>query len=372
MILQGSFYTKNELVNIVYDLLEKHISNPSHYVIVDTSCGYGSFLNPKNSYKKIIGGDIDKVCVETCKKFCSETFEVNGLLDVKREHYNLSDEENVIIVGNPPYNDVTSQTHKGQKGKNEQIDKCLISRDLGISFLRSYDKLRADYVCVLHPLSYLIKKTNFSALKDFAKNYKLIDGVVIGSDEFEFTSSNSVFPILVGLYVRGEGMSYEDICNHEFLTKDGRTFRLSDMDFISNYGIAKYPNQQRVAKEDAIGIFYTMRDINALKRSKTFMDKVITNSVLIDKEEDLKYYCYVDVFKQYAHLLPYYLGNLDVFIDHDEFIKIYKNFIKVSSEKNLWLEKYSQGVDLEESKKIVEKYFEKLFKKFLTDDNNGV
>lgn len=40
-------------------------------------------------------------------------------------------------------------------------DEDLFDRDLGVSFLKSYNKLKADVICILHLLSYLIKKTNF-------------------------------------------------------------------------------------------------------------------------------------------------------------------------------------------------------------------
>jgi len=62
--------------------------------------------------------------------------------------------------------------------------RMLSQRDLGISFLLSYNKLAADFVCVLHPLSYLIKKSNFEALWQFKDNYRLVDSVVISSGVF--------------------------------------------------------------------------------------------------------------------------------------------------------------------------------------------
>ncbi|CAJ0629637.1 359_t:CDS:2 [Entrophospora sp. SA101] len=91
--------------------------------------------------------------------------------------YGIKDNQKLIIIGNPPYNDTTSL--KAEKIKeNAQnilpIDPQIKSRDLGISFLRSYYQLKADYVCVLHPLSYLVKETNFNSLKEFKDNYCLL------------------------------------------------------------------------------------------------------------------------------------------------------------------------------------------------------
>ena len=99
-----------------------------------------------------------------------------------------------------------------------QIDSALQHRDIGISFLRSYERLKADFICVLHPLSYLIKKANFSALKDFAKAYRLVDSTIISSQIF-CKDSKGHFPIIIALYKKdNKGMDYEYICNFKFKT----------------------------------------------------------------------------------------------------------------------------------------------------------
>lgn len=281
-------------------------------------------------------------------------------VDDKRSEWGVENDK-IIIIGNPPYNDVTSQTRKNNKiAEQLPVDEDLTSRDLGISFLKSYDKLKADYVCVLHPLSYLIKKTNFKQLKQFAKNYKMIDNLVISSSEFAFTSKVSVFPIVIGIYERNEnGMTWDDVNETVFNIDGGGTLKLSNYKSIGEF-IDKYPNQQRVSLDDSVAIFYTMRDINALKRSKTFMDKVITNSILVTADK-LHFYCYVDVFKDYCSKLPYYFGNLDVFIDIDEFNKISDYFITLSAFKHPELKKFSKISDTKLVKSEIEKYFSKLF-----------
>ena len=79
-----------------------------------------------------------------------------------------------------------------------------------------------------------------------------------------------------------------------------------------------------------------MRDINALNRSRTFVEEWSENSIIIDKNK-FAYYCYVDVFKEYIGRLPYYYGNCDVFINNNDFIKIKDVFITKSIEKHPWL-----------------------------------
>ncbi|KLL02548.1 MAG: hypothetical protein MRERC_1c164 [Mycoplasmataceae bacterium RC_NB112A] len=77
----------------------------------------------------------------------------NALTNLKRTDYGISEKQKLIIIGNPPYNDLTSL--KARKIKQNfptslNIDPQIKSRDLRISFLRSYYQLKADYVCVLH------------------------------------------------------------------------------------------------------------------------------------------------------------------------------------------------------------------------------
>jgi len=105
-----------------------------------------------------------------------------------------------------------------------------------------------------------------------------------------------------------------------------------------------------------------MRDINALKRNKTFIHKFGYNTIIIDKNK-LHYYIYVDVFKQFSYLIPYYFGNLDVFI-YDEMFNKYKDyFIYECLTRNNFLKeyiKYDKNISLQESKRIILKYFKSL------------
>ena len=72
-----------------------------------------------------------------------------------------------------------------------------------------------------------------------------------------------------------------------------------------------------------------------------------TKKILTVYADKLKYYCYVHHFKRYADKLPYYFGNLDVFIDNEAFLKIENTFMT-----------------LEDNEGISE-YFVKLFGKFI-------
>jgi hypothetical protein len=347
----GSYYTKPKLVLKVYDLLRKHISNFDEYTIVDNSCGYGSFLDFDISNKKI-GADIDKVALEKVKSNAI-LIEHNSLAKINRHSYNISDTEKIIMVGNPPYNDTTSIIRN--KVKQEQKETNAIkTRDLGMSFLLSYNILNADFICVLHPLSYLIKKTNFNTLYEFTKNYKLLDCEIISSQEFTDKTSATFFPIAIALYCKGQ-MTYNFIENYDF-NVGNKKFILKELVSVGNF-ISKYPNQKFVQEEDAITKFYTMRDINALKRSKTFVEATTDNTIFVQRSK-LDYYCYVDVFKKFIPHVPYYFGNCDVMIDNDKFQNIKECFVRYSAEKNVSLRKYSK--EIRNHKEKIKEYFTEL------------
>lgn len=360
----GSYYTKKELVNIVFDMLLNNVSDIREYSLVDTSCGYGSFLETNINFKQKIGADIDNKAVIQAEKNINNAkfFTHNSLFQVSKNQYKFSSDDKFIIVGNPPYNDTTSIIRKNLKKEQNGIDLDLKTRDLGISFLLSYNKLQADYICVLHPLSYLIKKANFALLNKFAKNYKLIDSLVISSAEFTETSKTTSFPIIIALYKRDNtGMNYNFIFNYKFKTKEGKTFSLSDFDNISNY-LTKYPNQNYIPESSAVAKFWTMRDINALKRSKTFVRDTSATTIFVTNKK-LPYYCYVDVFKSFIPHIPYYFGNCDVMIDNEKFLNIKDCFETIVSKKysNI-ITGIKSSRTLEESNKLVEMYFKNLLR----------
>lgn len=341
-INQGSFYTPDFLVKLVYNMLSKCSLNTDQFTILDNSCGYGAFLNiPKElRFFKLIGTDIDNQALEIAKdkfKDCAIKplfLHTNSLQNVSREKFNILESSKLIIVGNPPYNDKTSIVQNRLKSiDSNPVDSHLKARDIGISFLRSFDILKADYICVLHPLSYLIKESNFKSLKNFIKHYRLLDSTIISSQIF-CPKSLGFFPIVIALYEKdNQGMDYDFICNFSFKTYEGKSFRLNDFDFIAQY-IDKYPNKKRVDSRHKVAMFYTLRDINALRRSKTFISKNTANAVYVTQDK-YSLYCYVDVFKQIIKHIPYYLGNCDIFINFEKFKEIEFEFVKASENKIL-------------------------------------
>ena len=297
---------------------------------MDPSCGYGAFFQLKEEYEdnKYIGNDIDKFAVKKAKEYFPfvKFYNKNLFINVKRNNFNIKENEKLIIVGNPPYNDVTSQAHQNLKKVVIDMDENVKTRDYGITSLLVYNKLEADYVIVLHPLSYLIKKANFNSCLEFLKNYRLVEHIIFNSQEFANTSKTMGFPIIVAMYKRDadNGMSYEDILNIKFRTIEGNVFSLNDRDYLSKY-IKKYPNNDRYDKEI---LFYTLRDINALKRSRTFIKNREANAVDVNPQK-LSFYCYIDCFKMFAKT-PYYMGNFDIPFIYNEFDSIEKDVVSIS------------------------------------------
>ena len=80
-------------------------------VILDTSAGKGSFfLNRGNKKLLLIATDNDKIAVDYLKENFPflRVIQKNILINLKRVDYGISEKQKLIIIGNPPYNDLTS------------------------------------------------------------------------------------------------------------------------------------------------------------------------------------------------------------------------------------------------------------------------
>ena len=366
----GSYYTPPEIVDIAWEMIAPYVN--SQTTIIDSACGYGDFLKDCGQ-ALTIGCDIDETAIDVAKKHNDKTqfFQTNALCNVSREKFGISQQSDLIIVGNPPYNDKTSLIRHNIKDVGFDIDEDIACRDLGISFLRSYNKLEADVICVLHPLSYLIKPTNFRLLKEFTENYRLIEGRLISSGEFPESTKHTPFPIVLALYQRDtQGMAYSFIRSFRFRPDDQGNFSLGDFDYINDY-IDKYPkkrNRPTYVEEDVHRslndgplFFWTMRDINALKRNRTFVESYSTNTIVIDKQK-LDYYAYIDVFKRNLHRLPFYFGNCDVLID-DNLFKQYKSaFISDTVRHHPFVKKHFQTnpIETQQASSRLDTYFKLL------------
>ena len=307
IIKSGSIYTGPALVDLVYGQVAQYIDDNT--VIGDLGSGYGAFIEKfKDKGKSCFGTEYDDRSYELLKNEYPgiRFFHENSLIDVNREKYGLTQDDKLIIVGNPPYNDTSSIYKKGEKGKIV-CDEDLASRDFGITFLKAYNKLCADYVCVLHPLAYLIKKQNFNSLGRFKCNYKLISATIFSSKEFEsIKKTNSDFPVAAALYKRDRrGMSYQYIRDFGFhIYKSNSVFLLSSILTIDGI-VGKYPTpHKKRCDTDYADLFwkdpesddqtprlqfYTLRDMNALLRNAGFVEGIIPNGIDVTLENLFQY-----------------------------------------------------------------------------------
>lgn len=377
----GSFYTPEVLVNKVRELINPYkLKNKNKTIIFDNASGCGAFIDVVDGLDYRFA-DFDKDACNFLKKNLGfskdKVFHGNSLFDVRRNKYNIPPNAYLIQVGNPPYNDTTSEFKNGQKGEND-CDPDLFDRDLGVSFLKSYNKLKSDVVCVLHPLSYLIKKTNFNRLKDFKNNYTLKKGVIFSSSLFKETGSIK-FPIIIALYERTkEGMDYDYIKTFDFsvLNSDIK-FKIDNFETSDGY-INKYPPRKNESKHSSIGLYYyTFRDFNSLKKNTSFLDKSIPNGIIVEIDNFYKYaflYSLKTLFSPdniwlYGNLSP--LVRKNILENNKKIFVIYalkNNPIIKNLDKNL-LKKIAEyyKINLKDSEDInkIESKINKIFDKIL-------
>ncbi|MFC1514485.1 N-6 DNA methylase [Candidatus Omnitrophota bacterium] len=338
----GKYYTPEHLVDLIHSLVFQYIKKNS--IVLDPAAGCGAFLEAFKS-QHVIGADIDKDALYILNALGFEhTICDNSLLGVSRKKYDIRNSDHLITVGNPPYNDVTSLNKKFGDNAKEKLDITMDadiwSQDYGISFLRVYNKLKADAICVLHPLSYLVKKSNFRKLnkgvdsglfknKSFARNYILKNAVIFSSQEFPDTK-NTPFPIVAALYIKDEqGMDYEYIRNFKFkILNDNRLFVLKNIQTIDdNDYVRKYPPPKaKKGIPSDIGLYmYNIRDVNSLLAKSNLTDKINYTAHITIDYKDLYKYAYLNCVKRYFKK-DFKFGNLSPIVDQDELEK--EQFLK--------------------------------------------
>lgn len=332
--LYGKYYTPKHLVDEVKKMLSSKLNGDHTIYIADLAAGCGAFLSDFEEYR-VLGRDIDESAVKVMKEMGFTNIEHdNSLCNISRDKLGVGKQDELVIVGNPPYNNVTSKNKRyrtdAKAVDTSPVDEDVSDSDYGISFLRAYAKLDAKYICVLHPLSYLVKKSNFNKLacksKDtektklsFASNYTLDDAIVFSSSEFMGAITGSMeFPIVIALYKKGV-MDYEFIRQYPFKLYDRdegnfkfskKILKLSNVNTIDdNNEIRKYPPSKTMSPISDIGLYqYNIRDANSLMTSGALSEITDSNRVPVQFAELWKY-CYLNVFKRYFGS-NYVFGNL--------------------------------------------------------------
>lgn len=309
----GKYYTPPKLVNLIASMINKYINDETF--LLDLCCGCGAFLEAFNDCR-IIGRDIDPAAIYILDFLGFENIEIdNTLHNITRAKYNLNKEDEIIIIGNPPYNDIYSHSKKHglqKKTKCEiEIDSDIKTRDLGRMFLNAYVKLNPKAICILHPLSYLIKKTNFNSLKKLKEKYKLKEAVIFPNSEF-LDLTGQPFPVVAALYVQDDdGMNYEYIKSFKFkILESIDNFQLSRFEMITTKYMKKSAST-KVRKSDINLYNYNIRDINSViaRGNLEYSIEPKADFLTVDYKE-LHKYCYINMMK-YFFPNNYLFGNLE-------------------------------------------------------------
>lgn len=350
----GSYYTSEKLVKLVHEFIKPYLENKKKDVILfDSAGGCGAFLFGIKHYDYRIA-DCDLEACKFLKQYFSHNniFHTNSLKEVNRDKYLIPSSKFLIMIGNPPYNDTTSEFKSGEKGQNI-CDEDLYDRDIGVSFLKSYHKLNADVVCVLHPLSYLIKEANFKRLRDFKGNYKLIRGTIFSSVLFQGTGTGK-FPILVALYEKNaDGMLFEDIRDFRFNILDNdKIFVLSDFKTTDGY-INKYPPRKNDVQKSPIGLYYySFRVFNSLKKNASFFTKEHPNGIVVTLENFYKYSYLYSLKSLFNPEDAWLYGNLSPLVNIEDVEQNKKLYILYAIKTN----KVLREMDISILKKIANYY----------------
>jgi hypothetical protein len=318
----GKYYTQPHLVDLVNALLKRIMASHPTAAIVDLAAGGGAFLVGFPSHRTI-GRDIDTDAVALMLEMgFSDVAVANSLAGLDRRKFGLSAEAVLVCTGNPPYNDVSSLNKRSTQAKQvrgDEVDDDLSYKDMGISFMRAYAKLKPVAICVLHPLSYLIKASNFRALRALPTSYRLAEAVVFSSAEFgDNINGKTPFPVVAALYVAGAGMEYEDIRTFPFPlweTQNGKfgptgsILRLDQVTTIDDGAVRKYPPTKEMPRVSELGLYlYTVRDTNSLLSSGAITEKTDANRVPIQSVDAWKY-AYLNCVKRYFGC-SFVFGNL--------------------------------------------------------------
>ncbi len=303
------FSSSKEIIALVYKIIERN--HLDFNVIADASGEYKNFLKDP---KHFLYADINPILKTSPNqtfldlKSCCETI---GLNDLKRGAV-CSKNKDLLLISNLPYDQlkISKQT---VETKNELVQ--VVSK-LDIECLNAYLKLDAKYLCVLHPLAYLIDENNFNQLQSFNDHYKLIDGEIVDSKCFPNFLNVATFPIVIALYQKNDcGMTYDDIRSFNFKINNSRYgFALNQFHFIEE--IHNKDKDKSVTKKYLH--FNGLSDMEHLSSRKGWLKHESYRSLRVKGEYNEQIFTYLNSLKFWFAKNKkefWFLGNLSPIID---------------------------------------------------------
>lgn len=327
-VSMGQYHTPANLTKAVEDVVRPLLDRMPDACVFDPAVGMGALLQPFNGHHRLVGWDIDQTAVLIMKEMgFTNVGHGNSLINVSRKTFGIRDDEKLIIVANPPYNDGSSQ-HKRQlktaiPNTAAICDADVAARDVGMSFMLAAAKLDPEAICLIHPASYLIKESNFKLLDQFSAKYRLEMGLLCSSEEFGLRGMP--FPVVVALYKPGK-MDYSHIEQFEFevylnnagsLLDSGTRLKLGNVETTKGL-IRNLPPKKCMATTSDIGVYqFNFRDANYVITSATLTSKPSASTIPVQFDE-LGKYAYVNCFRRHFGK-DFVFGNLNPLVCKNDF-----------------------------------------------------
>lgn len=327
-VSMGQYHTPANLSKLVEDVVRPLLDSMPDACVFDQAVGMGALLQPFKGHR-VVGWDIDQTAILIMKEMgFSNVGHGNSLVNVSRKTFGIGEEEKLIIVGNPPYNDGSSQHKRQLKTATPNVasicDPDIEARDVGMSFMLAAAKLDPEAICLIHPASYLIKESNFKLLDRFSAKYRLEMGLLCSSEEFGLRGTP--FPVVVALYKPGK-MDYSHIENFELevyrntsgvLLGSGERLKLSNLETTKGF-IRNLPPKKGMATTSDIGIYqFNFRDANYVITSATLTTKPSASTIPVQFSE-LRKYAYMNCFRRYFGK-DFVFGNLNPLVRKHDFL----------------------------------------------------
>ena len=326
-VSMGQFATPANLTKAVEDLVRPQLDSMPDACVFDPAVGMGALLQPFKGHR-LVGWDIDQTAVRIMKEMgFTNVGHGNSLVNVSRKRFGIGEDEKLIIVGNSPYNDGSSQHKRQLKTVTPNTaaicDPDIQARDVGMSFMLAAAKLDPVAICLIHPASYLIKEANFKLLRQFSAKYRLEMALLCSSEEFGLRGTP--FPVVVALYKPGT-MDYSHIENFEFevyhntssvLLDSGKRLKLANLETTKGF-IRNLPPKAGMATTSDIGIYhFNYRDANYVITSATLTTKPSASTIPVQFCE-LEKYAYLNCFRRYFGK-DFVFGNLNPLVRKSDF-----------------------------------------------------
>lgn len=310
----GKYYTPAKLTALARQTTED--LDFATILVVDLAAGCGAFIKEFTA-DQIKAFDIDEDAVLILKALGFAGERKNSLAETGRAWFNIDPDVKLVLVGNPPYNDVTSKNKR--TGNNTKINAKLPihpdlkTSDLGRSFLKQAFTLEPIRIVFLHPFSYICKRKNLKEL--CGTNYRVTSGTLFSSSLFPGTSTP--FPCICAVWEpcpqrTDINTEWERIRQIKFKLINGGTFSLAK---YAEFTIEELPKYASNATSDCGVYHYNFRDLNSLLTSANFVAQTSASSFPVQWEK-FPALCLANTLKRrwrsVANPLDFIAGNLNV------------------------------------------------------------